>query len=266
MKPWFALIPVTLLACGREDAPRKQRPAVHAPVDPAFDLGIVVPDDFKKIWIGDLHVDRAKAFPSPEAWAADQAVHNQSYEVGPPSDVGDAWEVTLTKVGGGGVPVRIWHRQLDDDLAIDCARVTAAVPLPETEELVHKACVQTQRVSGGIFVPGIFGLPYQYFSVVLARVDEPLNWSVGLDLAANVPDYRLDPKGPGGDHQMTDHGRVSDGDWFISAGDPYRQGMHYNVVAHRRIGALDLVCHGDNYYDEAYTRRQLALCLGLERP
>ena len=235
----------------------------HEPVDPALDLAIVVPDDFKRVEAGMSFIERSPIFATPAEFAADMAAHNQSFTIGAPTTDGTMWSVIMTShsdvVNGD---LQVWYRQVGNSLAIRCTAIHTPVPTAAERELTRKTCEGTQRVATGIYVPFQFS-PGELHSMWLnlARENGPRNWTVDLELAKTVPSYTLDPKGAGGEHKQIDSG---DG-WFISR-EERPDGDHYNVVTHRQVGAFDMVCSGDNYDGEQNARVMLALCLGLEAP
>lgn len=221
----------------------------------------------KRVQGGLVWIKRAEIFKDAAAWAADVRAHNRSYRVAAPAQEGDAWVVTLGPLDGAGYDHRMWYRQLGGGLAINCMAIKPFdAPTAVELELTRKVCSGVQRVKTGIFVPFQLSKTKKRTDLVLALIGEPLNWSVSLERVADSPAWRFDPKGADGRQRAIARGKLSGGDWFVSGGMTRGGRKHYDVVARRTIGALELACYGDTYRGEAHARKQLALCLELRKP
>jgi len=236
----------------------------HAPVDPDLDLAIVVPADMKRVEVDFIYVERSPVFADGAAFAADQAAHNRSHTVSEPMADGDGWVVTLSRQGDPDL--RAWYRPLGGGLAITCYAVRPfGPPTDEDVKQQRQVCFGTQRVGDGVLVPFRLSRTDKSTHVELAVVGAKLHWSVALEHPADSPAWRFDPGGADGRQKLLDRGSLDGGTWWISSGGT-ATGTHYDVVARRTIGGVELACYGDNFYDERYTRRQLALCRALLKP
>lgn len=264
----LVLTVIILAGCGQggEAGPRRTD---HLPVHPSLDLAIVVPESMKRVVFGVVHLSRADVFDDAAAWIEHERLESPSYTFGFPEVRGNLWSATVTKSSGGEAEFKVWYRPLGEGLFIRCMPIRPGYvgPTAEDLELTERACVGTQLVRGGIYVPAWFTRrPDEPMFLELALLGEPLNWSVTLERAEDAPEWRFDPRGPGGTRHLVDRGSVADGEWFIAAEEHPGVHKHYDVVVRRRIGELDLACHGDNYRDSGYTHRQRELCLDLEAP
>ncbi len=253
MRAWIAWVPVVLLACKHD--PAKQRHTEHAPVDPAFDLGIVVPASFAKLRFGMLQLERTSGYADANAWATDMRALHPDVVVGDATDHGDLWELGVTSRQIEDRGLRLFHHVLGGDLGVNCAAEDATAA---QTDLVRRACLGLQRVDGGIFVATQFAPIDDHFPVDLTIEGEPEDWRwwVNLRVVEN-PKEQFDPKYYG--DRVIERGGTSREPWFI---------LGQTVRARRRIGALDLACMGfpDPSPDHEHARRTLALCLDLEQP
>jgi hypothetical protein len=241
--------------------------AARAPVDPSLDLAVVAPGGMKRVEVDFVWIERAERFPDAAAWVKDLRMNDPSFEFSEPVPDGDGWVVAIMSRVEGIPGGRIWHRPLGPGLAITCkANLGLQEPTEEQHEHARKVCFGTQRVGSGVFVPFRLSPSEPSTGVELAMVGEPLNWSVELERVADSPEWRFRHEGRNGRQRLLDEGTVAGGSWFLSGGQTYSVGMHYDAVVRRTIGAHELACSGDNYHGEAYTRRQLALCLSIEKP
>jgi hypothetical protein len=253
---------LTIVGCGSGSTSTS-----HAPVDPALELAIAVPESMKRVEVDFVIITRSQVFGDGPTFAADEAAHNRSFAIGAPKSDGDGWVVKLTSRDSRIPDMQTWYRPLGGGLAITCTPIKAFEQVTAADlEVARATCFGVQRVSRGIYVPFRLSRTDKRTHLELALVGEPKNWSVELQRRGDAAKYTLDPKGVGGNQKLVDEGTLVDGSWWISSGLERGAGTRYDTTTSRTIGSLELVCHGDNYYDEAYTRRQLALCTGLEKP